>query len=98
MAFKRVIIRRVGPLSWLLGAMEKHSSTSMLKTDLTVIALLIVFAIAAFIFRDALGFIIFVVLGLAILVQLFRMAFMRGRKETLKKLWGFFKDAFWGMG
>ncbi|KAF1706967.1 hypothetical protein [Pseudoxanthomonas sacheonensis] len=78
--------------------MKNHASISMLRTDLTLVALVVVFAIAAFIFRDGLGLLIFAALGFAALVQLFRVAFLRGRTETLKKIWIAFKDAFWGIG
>jgi hypothetical protein len=78
--------------------MKDYESTSMLRTDLALAALVVAFAAAAFIFRDGLGLLIFAALGLAALVQLFRVAFMRGRKETLKELWKAFKDAFWGIG
>jgi hypothetical protein len=78
--------------------MKSGKSTSMLRTDLTLAALVVIFAIAAFIFRDGIGLLIFALLGLAALVQLFRVAFMHGRTETLRKLWDAFKDAFWGIG
>jgi hypothetical protein len=78
--------------------MEQTSSPSTLKIDLTVLGLLAVFAIAAFVFRDGLGLLVFTGLVLALLVQLLRVAFLRGRNETLKKLWGAVKDAFWGIG
>ena len=78
--------------------MKHDTSTSLLKTDLTLFALVVAFALAAFIFRDGLGLLIFAALGLAALVQLFRVAFMHGRSETLKKIWAAFKDAFWGIG
>jgi hypothetical protein len=78
--------------------MGQTSSPSILKTDLAVLGLLAVFAVAAFVFRDGLGLLVFVGLVLALLVQLFRVAFLRGRSETLKKLWDAVKDAFWGIG
>jgi len=55
-------------------------------------------AVAAFVFKDALGLLVFAGLVVALLVQFFRVAFLRGRSETLKKLWGAVKDAFWGIG
>jgi hypothetical protein len=78
--------------------MGQTSSPSILKTDLAVLGLLAVFAIAAFVFRDGLGPLVFVGLVLALLVQIFRVAFLRGRIETLKILWDAVKDAFWGIG
>jgi hypothetical protein len=78
--------------------MEQTSSPSTLKTDLAVFALLAALAVAAFLFRDALGLLVFVGLIVALLVQLIRFAFFRGRSETLKKLWDGVKDAFWGIG
>ena len=78
--------------------MGQTSSPSILKTDLAVLGLLAVFAVAAFVFRDGLGLLVFVGLVLALLVQLFRVAFLRGRSETLKKLWDAVKAAFWGIG
>ena len=78
--------------------MKKDTSTSMLGMDLTLAALVVVFAVAAFIFRDGLGLLVFAVLGLAALVQLFRVIFMHGRREALKNLWAAFRDAFWGIG
>jgi hypothetical protein len=78
--------------------MGQTSSPSILKTDLAVLGLLAVFAIAAFVFRDGLGPLVFVGLVLALLVQIFRVAFLRGRIEILKILWDAVKDAFWGIG
>jgi hypothetical protein len=78
--------------------MGQTSSPSILKTDLAVLGLLAVFALAAFVFRDGLGPLVFVGLVLALLVQIFRVAFLRGRIETLKILWDAVKDAFWGIG
>jgi hypothetical protein len=78
--------------------MGQTSSPSILKTDLAVLGILAVFAAAAFVFRDGLGLLVFVGLILALLVQLLRVAFLRGRSETLKKLWDAVKDAFWGIG
>ncbi|HBM63101.1 MAG TPA: hypothetical protein DD418_04330 [Pseudomonas sp.] len=78
--------------------MGQTSSPSILKTDLTVLGLLAVFAVAAFVFRDGLGLLVFVGLILALLMQFIRVAFLRGRSETLKKLRVAVKDAFWGIG
>ncbi|MCY1381738.1 hypothetical protein D9M69_696860 [compost metagenome] len=55
-------------------------------------------AAAAFLFRDALGLLVFLGLVIALLVQLVRFAFLRGRRETLRKLLDAIKDAFWGIG
>jgi hypothetical protein len=70
----------------------------MLRTDLVVLGFLAIFAVAAFVFRDGLGLLVFFGLVLALLVQLVRVALSRGRGETLKKLWSAVKDAFWGIG
>jgi Integral membrane protein (DUF2244). len=70
----------------------------MLKTDLAVLGFLVVLAAAAFVFRGGLGLLVFIGLVLALLVQLLRVVFLRGRKETLKKLWDEVKDAFWSIG
>jgi hypothetical protein len=77
---------------------EHPSSPSNLKTDLTVLGLLAISALAAFVFRDGLGLLVFLGLALALLLQLFRVAFLRGSSETLKKLWRAVRDAFWGLG
>ena len=82
----------------MLGAMGQTSSPSMLKTGLVVLGLLAAFAIVAFVFRDGLGLLVFAGLVLALLVQTFRVAFLRGRSETFKKLWDAVKNAFWGIG
>ena len=78
--------------------MKKDSSISLLKSDLTLVAVLAGFAIASFVFRDSLGILIFLAVGLATIVQLVRVVFLRGETGTHKKLWDAFKDAFWGMG
>ena len=77
--------------------MGQTSSPSMLRTDLAVLVLLAMFAVAAFVFRDGLGLLVFFALVLALLVQLLRVAFLRERQETTKKLWNAVKDAFWGI-
>lgn len=79
------------------GAVEHPSSPSNLKTDLTVLGLLAISALAAFVFRDSLGLLVFFGLALALLLQLFRVAFLRGSRETLKKLWSALRDALWGL-
>ncbi|PZP60410.1 MAG: hypothetical protein DI597_12950 [Pseudoxanthomonas spadix] len=78
--------------------MGPTSSPSTLKTDLAVLGLLAALAAAAFLFRDALGLLVFAGLLVALLVQCIRLAFSRGRSETLKKLWDVVKDALWGIG
>lgn len=77
--------------------MEHPSSPSNLKTDLTVLGLLAISALAAFVFRNSLGLLVFFGLALALLLQLFRVAFLRGSSETLKKLWRAVRDAFLGL-
>jgi len=90
-------VQRCG-LTQVLGVMGQTSSPSTLKTDLAVLGLLTAFVVAAFVFRDGLGILVFAALVLALLTQLLRVAVWRGRTETLKKLWGAVKDAFWGIG
>lgn len=60
-------------------------------------ALTVVWLAAAYIFRDSLGLVVFLVLGIATLVQLFRVAVLQGNGKVLKGLWSAFKDAFWGL-
>ena len=78
--------------------MKTDSSPSILRTDLTVLTVLASLVIAAFVFRDSLGFWAFVVVGLVTLIQLFRVVFLRGDSGILKKLWSALKDGFWGIG
>lgn len=78
--------------------MGHRSSPSTLRTDLALLGLLVALAAAAFLFKDALGLLVFLGLVVALLVQLIRFALLRGRKETLQKLWDAVKDAFWGIG
>ena len=61
-------------------------------------ALLVAWLLAAYVFRDGLGLVVFLVLGLATFLQLVRVAIAGGKRKTLKDLWGAFKDAFWGIG
>lgn len=77
--------------------MGEASLPSTPKTDLAVLGLLAALAAAAFLFGDALGLLVFAALLVALLVQCIRLAFSRGRSETLKKLWDAVKDAFWGI-
>ena len=78
--------------------MRQALSPSTLKTDLAVLGLLVALAAAAVLLRGALGSLVFVVLVAALLVQLIRFVFLRGRSETLNKLWDAVKEAFWGIG
>ena len=78
--------------------MKKDSSTSTFRTDLIALFSLAGFAFAAFVFKDSLGILVFLAIGLATIIQLFRVLLLRGKVETLKKLWGALKDAFCGMG
>jgi len=61
-------------------------------------ALVVVWLATAYIFRDSLGLVVFLVLGLATLIQLLRVVVIGGKRKTLKDLWSAFKDAFWGIG
>ena len=78
--------------------MGKALSSSSRKAGLAVLGFLVIFMVAALVFRDDLGLVAFVGLVLALLVQIFRVASFHARSETLKKLWGAIKDAFWGIG
>lgn len=60
-------------------------------------ALAVVWLAAAYIFRDSLGLVVFLVLGVATLVQLTRVAVFGSNGKVLKGLWSALKDAFWGM-
>ena len=60
-------------------------------------ALAVVWLAAAYIFRDSLGLVVFLILGIATLVQMVRVAVLSGNGKTLKGLWSALKDAFWGM-
>jgi hypothetical protein len=61
-------------------------------------ALVVLWLNDAYIFRDSLGIIVFLVLGIETLVQLFRVVVLGGKRKTLKRLWSAFWDAFWGIG
>lgn len=78
--------------------MGPSDSVSMRTYDLLVLAGLLAFAAASFIFRESLGLIVFLGLAVATVAQLVRMMFFRGRALTLRKLWEAVKDAFWGIG
>jgi hypothetical protein len=60
--------------------------------------LVVIWLVAAYIFRDSLGLVVFLILGVATLMQLIRVAMLGGKRKTLKELWSAFKDAFWGVG
>ena len=67
--------------------------------QLTVLILLLAaFAAGTYVFRDGVGLVVFLVLGIATLVQLVRVATGNASSGTLAKLWAAFKDAFWGIG
>ncbi|MGY0653031.1 hypothetical protein ACW7GZ_14470 [Luteimonas sp. A537] len=60
--------------------------------------LLAAFVGGAVVFRDSLGLVIFLLLGLAVLAQIIRVALSNGDGRTLGTLWRALKDAFWGIG
>ena len=60
--------------------------------------LLAAFGLGLYIFRDGIGLVVFLLVGLAALVQLVRVVAGSGSSKTLKDLWSAFKDAFWGIG
>lgn len=68
------------------------------RLALSLAALAVVWLNDAFIFRESLDIIVFLVLGIATLVQLFRVVVLGGKRKKLKKLWSAFKVAFWGIG
>lgn len=68
------------------------------KQALALAALAIFWLGAAYAFRDGLGFVVFLALGVAAFVQLIRVALRGGANKTLRQLWSVFKDAFWGIG
>ena len=63
-----------------------------------LLVLLVAFAAGTYVFRDGVGLVIFLVLGIAVLVQLIRVAIGNAGGKTLKTLWKAFLDAFWGIG
>ena len=78
--------------------MKSDPPPNLLRTDLAVAAILVGFVVAAFVFRERLGLWVFAALALATVIQLIRVIVLRGKGETLKKLWSALKDAFWGIG
>jgi hypothetical protein len=60
--------------------------------------LLAAFGLGLYIFRDGIGLVVFLLVGLAALVQLVRVIAGFGSSKSLKDLWSAFKDAFWGIG
>ena len=65
--------------------------------SLGLAALTIVWITAAYLFRDSLGLVVFLVLGVVTFAQLVRVAVFGGNGKVLKGLWSALKDAFWGM-
>ena len=72
--------------------------TADTKQILILIGTLAAFVLAFLLFRDGLGIFIFLVAGIVFLVQLIRVGIGMSSSKTLKTLWDFLKDAFWGMG
>jgi hypothetical protein len=70
----------------------------MLNQFLLFCALTVATAAGLYIFRDGFGLVVFILVGLATLVQLIRVIAGFGRTGTLKTWWSALKDAFWGMG
>jgi len=67
--------------------------------QVVILAVLLIAAAGCFlVFRDGFGLIVFLALGLASLIQLFRVVLANGSSKTLSGLWSAFKDAFWGIG
>jgi hypothetical protein len=63
-------------------------SQRVLETDKTLPGVLPAFAVAAFFFRDGIGPMAFLGLAIALLVQILRVAFSRGRREALVHILG----------
>ena len=61
-------------------------------------ALILAMLLGWFIFRAELGLVVFLALGVAVFVQLIRVALGSGQSKTLKALWQALKDGFWGIG
>ncbi|KRD79831.1 hypothetical protein ASE43_02730 [Lysobacter sp. Root983] len=68
------------------------------KQALALLVLAIFWFGVACAFRDGLGLVVFLALGLATIVQLIRVALRGGDNKTLRQLGSAFKDAFWGIG
>lgn len=77
--------------------MTTNPNSEIRKSDLGVLVILVIFSIAGFVFKDALGLIGFIVLLLATLLQLARVLFFRGSRKTLKQLWAAIRDVVWGL-
>ncbi len=72
--------------------------TTKTREIVVLVCLVVAAAGSLFLFRDGIGIVVFLALGLATFVQLIRVALGSGKDKTLKQLWGAFKDAFWGIG
>ena len=72
--------------------------TTKTREIVVLVCLTVAAAGSLFLFRDGIGIVVFLALGLAAFVQLIRVALGSGNGKTLKQLWGAFKDAFWGLG
>ena len=60
--------------------------------------LLVAFVAGAYVFRDGIGLVVLLFLGIAVLVRAIRIAVGNASNKSLKDLWAAFKDAFWGIG
>ncbi|WP_332937426.1 hypothetical protein [Lysobacter sp. CCNWLW3] len=63
-----------------------------------LLSLFVAFLIGSVIFRDSIGLVVFLLIGVAVLVQTVRVALRVGSGKSLRTLWAAFKDAFWGIG
>lgn len=81
----------------MVGAMGKETANNETSLTLGLGMLSVVWLAAAYVFRDSLGLAIFLVLGVATLIQLVRVAVVGGKRKKLRELWSALKDAFWGI-
>lgn len=65
--------------------------------DLMVLALLVAFAIAGFVFRDLVGLVVLAILVVATLFQLARVLFFKGKRATLMELLKAIRDILSGL-
>ena len=77
--------------------MNTDPQPSLLRSDLTVIGVCLFFAVAAFVFRDNLGLVGAVVIGVAAIVQLIRIILLRGSWSKFKSLFKEFLNALSGL-
>lgn len=77
--------------------MAVDPKSGLCKSDLTVLAMFVILAIAGFVFSNAPGLVGFFVLVLATLIQVARTLFFGRRQRTLKELWEALRNAISGL-